>query len=312
MVKFSQALYSKNSESRFVEVERIPHQNNYDDFVKHLFCPDENCDAKLIYARTRVGGYLKKQKGIEHNENCAYAYDKIRVVSETDYIEINGNLSGKGISRRNKNMSKRLRDYFNPPDETKVANSGKKKSTRSKKDSDDSNSKDVKPGVRIKYDPNSVVSKEEVEKNGLKIREPAFISVFIHQISERDSNKNLLTVGLIKDVVLNKEQSSATINVVFENVKATIYLPQAFFSNSIRGVTKEQLFGYIDVLGEYIRTNPDSLYISTLCQTHKIDIENIALYVYDPDFPSFIHAYKTNIENISLRVLASYIITKVI
>jgi hypothetical protein len=112
MVKFSQALYSKEGESRFIEVKRIPHQNNYDDFVNHLFCPDENCDAKLIYVRTREGGYLKKPQGFEHKEECDYADDSIRVVPETVYIEINGNISDDGISRRNKNMGKKLRDFF--------------------------------------------------------------------------------------------------------------------------------------------------------------------------------------------------------
>jgi hypothetical protein len=312
MVKFSQALYSKEGESRFIEVKRILHQNNYDDFVNHLFCPDENCDAKLIYVRTREGGYLKKPQGFEHKEECDYADDSIRVVPETVYIEINGNISDDGISRRNKNMGKKLRDFLNPPEEKKVAKSDKKKTTRSKKDSDDPNSKDVKTGVRIKYDPNSIVSKEELDQNGTKTREPAFISVLLHQISERDSNKNLSTVGLIKNVVLNKEQSSASIQVVFENVKATIYLPQAFFSNSIRGLSKEQLFEYVEMLGKYIRTNPDSLYINTMCQTHKIDIENLALYVYDPDFPSFILASNTNREFRSLSVLASMISTNAI
>lgn len=312
MVKFNQALYVKGSTTKFVDVERIPHQDNYDEFINHLVCPDENCDAKLVYIRTREGGHLKKPRGFEHREECAYADDSIKVVPATVYIEISGNISDDGITRRNKNMGKKFRDFLNPPKKVEEEEGSKKKKPRIKKKPAESGDGDVKTGIRIKYDPNSTTNKEEFEKAGTSTRESSFIPVFLHQISERDANKNLSTVGLIKEVVINKNQSSASIHVSFENTKAIFRLPQAFFNNSIRGLVKEQLFEFIGMLDKYVSDNPDSLYINTMCQTHRIDMEKIVLYIYDPDFPSFILASNPDREFGSLSILASVISTKAI
>lgn len=312
MPKFQQALYQKNNETRLVNVERIPHEEDYEDFINHLYCPDENCDIKLVYARTRDGGYLKKIKGLEHDDSCVYADDEVRVVSETVYIERNGNVSSEGISRRNKNTGKKLRDFLNPPEEKEKEQPDKKKRKNIKKKPVVTEDGSNKIGIRIKYDPNSEVSKEELEQGGRKTREPAFITVLLHQISERDANKNLSTVGLIEEVMVNTELSTASINVSFENTQAIFQLPPAFFNNSIRGLVKDQLFEYLDILGNYIKRKPNSLYINTLCQTHRIDMDKLVLYIYDPDFPSFILSSNPDREFESLSTLVSMISTNAI
>lgn len=310
MVKFNQALYVKEKESRFIAVETIQYQENYDDVINHLFCPDKNCDIKLSYARTREGGYLKKARGTEHSEQCIYVTGAVSEVSATYFIEMSGNLSNEGISRRKKNMGKKLKEFLNPPEksEQKQSNNNRKKTKPKKANSDT----EIEKAIKIKYDPNSVISKTDLQKSGVKTREPSFIPVLLHQVTERDSNKNLATVGIIEAIVLDREKSLADIHVTFNKTKAIFRLPPAFFSNSIRGVVKEQLLDYIEMLETYIQEKNKSIYINTMCQTHKIDINKIILYVYDPDFPSFSLVSNPDREFENLSSLAAAIVTKAI
>ncbi|MBC1935329.1 hypothetical protein HCA69_03060 [Listeria grandensis] len=312
MVKFSRALYSKNDDNRFVDVESIPHQANYNDFVNYLFCPDENCNTRLSYVRTREGGHLRKPRGFEHEEKCSYAEEFIKAVSSTIFIEQNGNLSNEGITRRKKDMIDKLMDFLEP--QKKVASSdNKNKSTRKvQKIEDGSETGTKKTTISIKYDPESKVDKESLNEEGVTVREPPFSRVLLHQISEKDSYKNLSTIGVIERVEVDEIKELAKIFVSFSDINAVFELPPPFFNNSVRGISKLQLFEYVKILATYTNINKQSLYMNSMCQTNQIKNDNLILYVYDPDFPSFL--LRSNVERVfrDFGALVAAITTKAI
>lgn len=268
-----------------LNVADIPYQENYNTVINHLYCPEENCGVALSYVRGRNGGYLKKHMKAKHSETCIYSDDETRIKAANTFIEIDSNLSEQGILRRKKRMVNILSNYLLPSQniEEKKGNRNAKAAITTKVANHSGTTM-----LRVKYDPESLIDKNSIGKHGRGVREPAFIPVLLHQISSRDAYKNLLTAGIIESIEIDKENNFANIVISFEKMKGTLHLPPSFFSNSIRGVSKEQLFDYLKLLANYNTDNPQTLYVISMCQTQTFNLGNVVLQVYDPDFLSFI------------------------
>lgn len=64
-------------------------------------------------------------------------------------------------------------------------------------------------------------------------------------------------------------------------------MPEPFFVGNERRLQKEQLVEYLKIIKDYVKENPKKLYLTTMCQSEELDMENILLNVLDPDFMSF-------------------------
>ncbi len=286
-MKFAQALYKKGEKLAIIEVEDIVNQDDFIDFIENLYCPEEGCNAKLVYNQKTVGSnYLSKHKSTEHDLNCDHHSDQTKNIRSSEfYVTQNGNLSLDGINRRKGNSLSKLEDYLNPPQLK-----DKKDSKTNVKPKPKVKTGGVEPGTvttKIVYDPNSEYdrSKAGVEE---KVMEPPFYFRRLDHISTKDANKNLETFGLIKKITIDKEKTRAKIILELENKGVNFILPPDFFSGGNRSVMQFQLLEFVEMIKHYLEQSKRGLYLTTMCQSHAIkEDDKVTLYVYDPNFMSF-------------------------
>lgn len=121
LLKFDVALLRINGEEEYIDREDILRRSDFLEVIENLYCPEKGCNAKLVYNRRSTGVvYLSKHKSYEHSTECPRFEDSVSSVkSITDYVEINGGLTSKGIKRRKKEASQELLEYFNPSEKEK-------------------------------------------------------------------------------------------------------------------------------------------------------------------------------------------------
>ncbi|MFL2095551.1 hypothetical protein [Marinilactibacillus psychrotolerans] len=168
---------------------------------------------------------------------------------------------------------------------------------------------EVKIGIKVNYDPNEQLLLDNFEE-GTKFMEPYFHERLPHQISEKDSHKNLKTAILIEKIILNPEKKYGEIRGTFENVYVTFILPEVFFSESSTRINSSELFDHLNILKEYIERNPNTIYLVTLCQSQKINLNKIQLYIWKSNFMSFYTEKRQKFHD--LRSLTLSITTKYI
>ncbi|WP_416451378.1 hypothetical protein [Lactococcus lactis] len=302
-IKFDEAQIVMGTENEIISLEDISKRPDLSEVIKNLYCPDENCDAKLTYNRRSVGAYLSKHKSYAHSLECQlYSEELKRQKDMTEYNEMPGRVSDLGIKRRKRGSSQLLRDFLNPQE--KIASKPRKKKVTPKKVTDDSTVQKI--SIKVVYDSNGDVIKQDGEG---KVREPRFYNIFPHQITSIDSWKNIATGALITKVtVRDADNPYAEIEASFEGQNVLFVLPEAFFRNNLRGLNVEQLIGYLKDIKGYIEDNPESLYIDTLCQSKEIDKNKLILYIPEPDFIGFLTS--SNIKFSTLTDVAIAISTR--
>ena len=254
--------------------------------------------------RSTGKAYLSKHKGYKHSESCVYYTDEEKSVrSFTEYKVINGGISDDGILRRKNEGLKSLEEYLYPTEKEKSTPRKRKTPimTRNKA------SGERKQGIKINYDPNEQLILDDFEE-GTKFKEPYFQERMPHQISEKDSQKNLRTSILIEKIVLNPRKKYGEIRGSFENVYVTLILPEAFFSESTSRINASELFDQLTILKRYIEKNPNRLYLITLCQSQKIELDKIQLYIWRSNFLSFLTKNRQKFRD--LRELTLSIVTR--
>lgn len=300
-IKFNEALLVLNGKREFINLEDISKREDFNDVINNLYCPDIHCEARLTYNRSSIGSdFLKKHRSAVHNVECSYYSDVFKSVkSETEYIETNGQLTDEGKKRRIEEGVESLLQYLNlseKPPKTPVHKPGPIKRT------DEDTTKQVE--IKVNYDPTGNVVKGNTEE-GEVVREPSFYMRFPHQLRVSDSGKNLKVPVIINKVkVNNSNKIFGEINGFFENSEVTFILPEVFFEGNQRGLAKDQLIDYLNILGEYVEKKPKQLYLLTLCQSGEIDEKNLMLNVYEPDFMSFVTTSGKKIPSLSDVVIA--------
>lgn len=315
IIKFPQALYKKNEELMVINVEEIVSRTDFVDCIEHLYCPELNCSAKLVYnQKTNGADYLSKLQSAEHDLNCKHYDDETKKIRNSEfYVTQNVNLSTDGITRRKGNISINSENYLNPPlEDNKKERPNDSKSKPIVKKDENSEDNQRTPVKRIVYDTNSDFDKNKAEE-GVKVIEPPFYFRLLHHLSTKDANKNLETFGLIKEISLDKEKNRAEIILKLENKKVTFVLPPDFFSGGNRSTVQFQLLEFIEIIQEYVRKSQKEIYLMTMCQSQAItDNNSIILYIYDPSFMSFRLASGNNMILKNLNVLITAISTKAI
>ncbi|MFC7054409.1 hypothetical protein ACFQOY_13740 [Enterococcus alcedinis] len=121
-MKFDEALVVIDGVEESIKREDILRREDFLIVIDNLFCPEQGCGAKLVYNRRSTGlVYLSKHRSYEHDANCPRLEDEeTGVRSITEYVEVNGGLSSKGIDRRKNDSIQVLFDYFNPPEKKKI------------------------------------------------------------------------------------------------------------------------------------------------------------------------------------------------
>ncbi|HFM7022537.1 TPA: hypothetical protein ACG9W6_000929, partial [Enterococcus faecium] len=54
-----------------------------------------------------------------------------------------------------------------------------------------------------------------------------------------------------------------------------------------RRLQVDQLIEYLSIIKNYVKKHPNYLFLTTMCQSRKLDMEDIILYILEPDFMSF-------------------------
>ncbi|MFC7054408.1 hypothetical protein ACFQOY_13735 [Enterococcus alcedinis] len=108
----------------------------------------------------------------------------------------------------------------------------------------------------------------------------------------------------------NSSNPNAEISASFGEIKLTFVMPEVFFQGNERRLDTNQLISFLEILKNYIQQKPGNFYLTTLCQSRKIDLEDLVLYVLEPDFMSF--QTKSGIKYSSLTDMVIAISTGVI
>lgn len=287
-MKFEQALYMKGKESRIIQLRSIILEKNFEEVIENLYCPYEGCNARLVYNRRGNGNnYLSKHIGDLHVEGCEYDSEMIPVKSTKVFLDENGRLSDKGISRRKLEAMNAFDDFIDPPKEKTrkpTKPSPRKKKQRENKLRDEFiEERAVK---RIKYDPDAPAIDVNRQDNS-NIREPAFLQRNLNQISIKDVGKNLRTSAKLEKIVINESENRAQIYGSLREQRVIFELPPSFFTSEERRTSSVQLVEFLKILNGYITSKNVDLFITTLCQSHDINVEKLALFIYEPEFMSF-------------------------
>lgn len=282
-IKFEEALLLTEKENVVISLEEISRRGDLSEILQSFYCPDENCDARLTYNRRTRGAYLSKHKSATHSSECLLFSEEIKRQKEmTEYHEVKGRLSEGGIKRRKRGSSQALRDFLNPPEKSERKPKRRRATARKKVDE----TTIQQTATKVIYDSDSEIVKKDGEE---KVREPRFYQIYLHQLSDTDSWKNITTGAYIYKVKVGTlEKPYAEISGYFEGQKAIFVLPEAFFVNNKRGLSIQQLLGYLNALKGYVEKNPEVLLIDTLCQSEEIQLDNLFLYIPEPDFMGFL------------------------
>ncbi|EYT96371.1 hypothetical protein FDP51_05710 [Enterococcus mundtii] len=286
-MKFDEAAFVVKGKKEIISLEEIPRRKDFLEVVQHIYCPDPSCEAKLVFNRRSTGvNYLSKHRSDEHNIDCAYFEDEIKPVkSITEYNEINGGLTDKGKLRRKKESMKVLRDYLNPPKPKPKEKNSHKKTTRKKETTEGT---ETHQGIKVKYDPDGEVVKKDTGNGKVKVKEPPFYGRLPHQLSEKDSGQNLRTSAIINEVLIFKNDvPRAEIKANFDDINITFVLPEAFFVSNERRLQVDDLIEYLSIIKKYVKAHSNYLFLTTMCQSRELDMEDITLYILEPDFMSF-------------------------
>ncbi|MFK4757273.1 hypothetical protein WKI11_12195 [Enterococcus avium] len=284
-MKFDEAVFMLNGSKEMINLEDIPRRKNFLEIIQNIHCPDPNCEARLVFNRKSTGkNYLSKHRADEHDIDCVFYEDKIKPVkSITEYTEVNGGLTDEGKKRRKKEAMKALRDYLNPP-EPKPKDPNRKPTPRRKT----TEATGTQQGIKVNYDPNGEVIQQNSDNGDIKVKEPPFYERLPHQLSVKDSGENLRTSAIIKEVsIFDTNGPRAEIKTNFEDIKITFAMPEAFFVANERRLQTDQLIDYLSIIKKYVEKHSDYLFLTTMCQSRELDMEDIILYVLEPDFMSF-------------------------
>ena len=286
-MKFDEAAFVLNGKKEIISLEEIPRRKDFLEIVQHIYCPDPNCEARLVFNRRSTGvNYLSKHKGDEHNTDCMYFEDEIKSIkSITEYTEVNGGLTDEGKNRRKREAMKALRDYLNPPKQKPKEKRPNKKTTTKKETTEET---ETHQGIKVKYDPDGEVVKKDTGNGDIKIKEPPFYERLPHQLSEKDSGQNLRTSAIIKEVIIFENNvPRAEIKAEFVDINITFVMPEAFFVSNERRLQSEQIIEYLSIIKNYVKKHSNYLFLTTMCQSQKLDMEDIVLYILEPDFMAF-------------------------
>lgn len=310
-MKFEEALVDFDGKKEILSIEDIYRHKYFVDVIENIYCPDQNCKARLVFNKRSTGlYYLSKHKSFEHDANCEFFSDELKPVKTlTDYEEVNSDLTLDGIKRRKSEAKKTLMEFFNPPEKNKSNNKKKKDPVRKK---DDSGETSVKKVIKVNYDPSGEIVTVSDKDGEISIKEPPFYSRLPHEISPKDRGKNLRTSGLIEEILIteNLTEPRAEVRASFDSIKLTFVMPPSFFFGNERRVAPDIILGYLKTVKEYVEKKPKKFYLTTLCQSQELDIENILLYILDPDFMMF--QTKEGLAFDSLRSMVIAISTKAI
>ncbi|MBO0445567.1 hypothetical protein JZO78_04355 [Enterococcus ureilyticus] len=286
-MKFDEAVFRLDGVEEVILLDEIPRRDNFLEIIQNIYCPDPHCDARLVFNRRSTGkNYLSKHKSSDndHDIDCDWYNDDVKTVkSITEYTTVNGGLTEEGKKRRKKEAMKALRDYLDPP-EPKPKNPNKKPTPKKKT----TESTETKRGIKVNYDPNGEVVQENTENGDFKVKEPSFYERLPHQLSVKDSGENLRTSAIIKEVkIFKSDNPQAEIKTVFGDIQITFVMPEPFFLGNERRLSVDQLIEYLEIIKKYVEAHPNEIYLTTMCQSRELDMEDIILYVLEPDFMSF-------------------------
>lgn len=285
-IKFNYALYKNDQTEERMYVDQILHHQDFLEIKENLYCPGSGCDARLSLTRLSNGtNYLRKHKSYQHNESCDYLESEEVVEKSTiEYISENGRMTDDGISRRKRSAMDTLKKYLNPSEPAREESKPKSKPIKKKETNEKS---DVKITTRVIYDPDAEIIQKSDKNGNTKIMETRFYERLPFQISINDSNKNLKTSSVIEDFIFNESSKYVEIKTSLENVKVKFILPEAFFNNSRSRLVPDELMGYLKIISDYIAKSGKEIFLTTMCQSQRINLEDIKLWIFEPEFMSF-------------------------
>lgn len=285
-IKFNYALYRNDQAEERMYVDQILRHQEYLEIKEELYCPGLGCDAKLSLTRLSNGtNYLRKHKSYQHSESCDYLEsDEVGEKSTTEYISENGRMTDEGISRRKRSAMDTLKEYLNPSDPVGEDSKPKRKYIKKKETNEKS---EVKFATRVIYDPDAEIIQKSDKNGGTKVMETRFYERMPFQISINDSNKNLKTSAVIEDFIFDESNRYVEIKTSLENVKVKFILPEAFFNNSRSRLVPDELMGYLKTISDYMAKSDKEIFLTTMCQSQRINLEDITLWIFEPEFMSF-------------------------
>lgn len=286
-MKFNKAIYIYNGKKELLNVNEIEKRADFKRVTNNIFCPGKKCGAKLIFKKLRTGKYyLSKHPAYQHGEYCEFSgKTRLKRRNLKNYIEMNGNISSRGINRR-KNEGLAVLDDFLHPEVKRNVKQAKIKTTTVLAKPDNSISE--KPIIKVNYDPNAGLIKEQITNKNSKVKEPPFFWRLPAQITNKDSNKNLKTGVKIKRIIVNSTGNGCEIFGELQGVDILFKLPEAFFYGSSRQTSTDQLVKFLKILAVFVESTPTEIYLVTMCQAQVIDEKNIVLYILDPEFLAFL------------------------
>lgn len=285
-MKFSYAVYKDEETEIQMHVDELLRHPDYLKIKMNLYCPGEECNAKLSIIRLSNGtDYFRRHRGYNHSETCGYLeLDQVPVKSITEYVTENGRMTDDGINRRKQDAMRTLDNYLNPQIPIKEEIKPKNKPRKVREPGEET---EINIGTKVVYDPNAEIIEKDTKNGDRKILETRFYSRMPHQISIKDSNKNLKTSAVLDQIIFSESNLYVEIKASFENISLKFILPEAFFNNSRTRLMPDELLNYLKIINEYIQKENKEIFITTMCQSQEIDLKDLTLWIFEPEFMSF-------------------------
>mgnify|MGYP004701528425 CR=1 FL=1 len=298
MTKYFNAFYRHNGTSEILSLDEIAHHDNYDKLRKSLYCTGTGCHAQLrFYQQSNGHVYLSKYPSSEHANTCEFFTDsELYSRPQAEYIEQNGGLATSGIERRKREAQNALENYLSPQKKLAV---GKHVAVTPKVKKDPKAPKQTI--VKVQYDPNAPI----INSENIRVEEPSFFQRFPKQLTTSDSNKNLRVSSRILAINLDDENKNCIIQTELDHVKVQFTLPESFFNSSTHKIIPEQLIEFLKILKKFIDASDTDIYLTTMCQSQHLNLNQLELFVLDYDFLSFQTNNGKNVYNDLARIAAA-------
>jgi len=223
------ALYYFEDENKLIHTSDL----NLDSYIKkyrgNLFCPTENCDAKLVFVlRTSKPSYFRTWKGHNHNKNCLYHFKRIANKAGRKTEEIISVRMGDKQKRNALKEAFRLTQLSEEERKSRKHNNGKRSNAKKKPIS---NGKENSTQLEI-----SLNNDDAQSLGDSKQRQPRLIKRNIDTLTPRDLGKPRVLTGDIELVI--HEGTSIIMYIVKDSKRVSVKFEEAFFANSpnFRGI----------------------------------------------------------------------------
>lgn len=269
---------------KIMSINDITRYSNYSEIQNHLYCTTTDCTAKLNFAFSKKGNYLRTFRLQNHLPTCVNAFDR---ESGSATIIYAGTVSGRMSEKESRNKLKYAFDKFLKNDDNSDDDVIKKTPTKRRVvQTVDPKLKKRTPVTKVLLDENSNTENtydlETLKSIYGKISVEKYSAKELNQIINSDTNKKLNLTTYASS--MRKLKNTYEIILEHKNRKGVLVLTESFLKNN----SDVQFEEYLDNLMVYLNTDSDHRFpvvLFSLCRLRTFsEDEELIFYLTEFDY----------------------------